>query len=86
MPGLINGFCSGFGGYSRIGVILGWIIVVGLIVGLALLLVALWRRAGAGRSQPPPSSDRSAREVLQIRYARGEITREQYLQMREDLA
>ncbi len=85
MPGPFNGFCSGFAGYSPAGMILSWVLVIGLVVGLVLLLVGLWRRAGGGRPRSVASAASSAREVLQIRYARGEITREQYLQMRDDL-
>ena len=87
--GPFDGFCSGLGGYSPIGMIFGLVVVIGLIVGL-LLLVWLWRRAGSGHPQAPAaiqpqSSGVSAKEVLQVRYARGEITREQYLQMLADL-
>jgi putative membrane protein len=40
-------------------------------------------RADQERSLPP--RDRDAFEVLKERYARGEITREQYLEMKHDL-
>ena len=87
--GPFDGFCSGLGGPGPIGMIFGLVVAMGLIVGL-LLLVWLWRRSASGRPQAPAaiqpqSSDVSAKEVLQVRYARGEITREQYLQMLADL-
>ena len=38
-----------------------------------------------GGSQKTPGSGETSREVLDRRYARGEITREEYQQMRKDL-
>ncbi|MBU2855808.1 SHOCT domain-containing protein [Acidithiobacillus ferrooxidans] len=38
-----------------------------------------------GGSQKTPGSGETPREVLDRRYARGEITREEYQQMRKDL-
>jgi putative membrane protein len=93
MQGLFGGVCSafsGYGGYSWLGMILSSVFSIMLIVGLVLLLVWLWRRvipirpAGPGALQPT-ASVASLKEILQIRYARGEITREQYRQMLDDL-
>lgn len=89
MMGFWGGLCNGFAGYNPIGAIFGWLITIGLIAALVLLVIWLVRRTG-GRATGDiagnaPSPDRSAREVLQLRYARGELTREQYLQMRDDL-
>ncbi|RJQ08880.1 MAG: SHOCT domain-containing protein [Dehalococcoidia bacterium] len=57
-----------------------------LVVG-GVGAVILW--ASGAFSQPPrqapPSSPSDARDLLDARYARGEITREQYQQMREDI-
>jgi len=49
-----------------------------------LLIVALlkWLRQG---SDGEGSKDRTPRELLDERYARGEIDRETYLRMKEDL-
>jgi len=70
------------GGYGRVGVwpfMLGgglfWLLV---IVGGAALIAWL-----AGQGQP--QSRDSALEILRQRYARGEITKEQFDQMRRDL-
>ncbi len=95
MMGFWGGLCNGLAAYNPVGVIIGWLIPVGLITCLVLLVIWLVRRASgpvatdttekstAGKSL---FTNRSAKEVLQLRYARGEITREQYLQMRDDLA
>jgi uncharacterized membrane protein len=88
MQGLFGGLCNSFGGYSWLGMVLNSVFGIGVIVALALLLVWLWRRASVVRSAgPQPTAPvASPKEILQIRYARGEITREQYRQMLDDLA
>ncbi len=67
----------GFGGF---GMILFWIIV---IVGIVLLVQAL----GGSNLQLPTQSkgEQSAREILDQRYARGELDREEYESMKKDL-
>lgn len=90
MMGFWGGLCNGFAGYNPIGFTFGWLITIALVVGLVWLAIWLVRRIGGhtpvGTSGNSPSSGESAMEALQLRYARGEITREQYLQMRDDLA
>lgn len=93
MGGMMGGFGSGLGGFSGlglIGMILNLVFTVGLIVGLVLLIAWLWRRVNPGAhgwaaNQPPTATGASPREILQARYARGEITREQYKLMKQDL-
>jgi len=90
---MMGGFGSGFGGWAGLGLmgmILNLAISVGLIVGLVLLVVWLWRRLVPGgpvmaAPQYPAGTLASPKEILQIRYVRGEITREQYQQMLADL-
>ena len=77
----------GWGNYGWIGMIINLVITVALIVGIVWLIIWLVRRtdsnglANVGSSVAP----KSPREILQARYARGEITREQYLEILEDL-
>ncbi len=56
-----------------------WLLVIAGIVAYALG----WRPQFNRPS--PPASAQTALEILQARYARGEISREQYEQMRRDL-
>lgn len=73
---------GGWGGtVSPWWVALSFIFSLLVLAGIGLLVVWAVRQVGAG------GGGRSARalEVLQERYARGEITREQYEQMRRDL-
>ncbi|HEX6305012.1 MAG TPA: hypothetical protein VFZ76_12540 [Anaerolineales bacterium] len=73
------GFLGDFGVWSWIAVILNLVFWVGLIVGLALLVVWAIRRARDPASTGPYATGQpTAKEILQARYARGEITREKY--------
>jgi len=60
----------------------------GLLLGIVWLGIWLWRTVGlsAPSSQRPASAPTSARQILDERYARGELTREQYQAMLGDLA
>ena len=89
MGGMMGGY--GYGTFGLIGMILNLVITVGLIVGIVLLVVWLVRRLDAGggalpTAQKPGYSPVSPREILQTRYARGEITRDQYQHMLSDLS
>jgi putative membrane protein len=92
MGGFGSGFGSGFGGFGGfglIGMLFNLVFTVGFLVLLVVLAVWLWRRfnvssyVAAPRAQAGPAG--SAKEILQGRYARGEIAREQYQQMLADL-
>jgi putative membrane protein len=70
---------------------LGWglILMVGLVklvilVAIIALAVVLVRRLSQPNQSAGHHSD-DAVAVLKARYARGEITREQFIQMKEDL-
>lgn len=69
-----------------------WIFPVLFLMGLALFLGVFFRGLGGslcGRDEERRGADSDAREtpkeILDRRYARGEITRDQYLQMLKDL-
>jgi putative membrane protein len=91
MGGMMGGSGYGFGGLGLIGMILNLVITLGVIVGIVLLVVWLVRRLGSegGALQAGPRAGAGQllpREILQARYARGDITREQYQQMLSDLS
>ena len=92
--GMMGGFGGGMGGLGLFGGLLSLIFSIGLLVALVLLGIWLWRKVSPELSpetiaQPlagtRSSGSRSAHEILQIRYARGELTREEYLAMLQDL-
>ena len=78
-PGMMGGW-QGTAGWD------GWrgylMMVPGLLIVVALVAALVW---GIGRTSLSSSGQAGARELLDARYARGEITREQYQQMRDDL-
>ena len=68
--------------------LIGWgltlIVWVGLLVALALLVVWIIRRAGVSSGTVAYATGQpAAREILQARYARGEITREEFHDMKQ---
>ncbi len=83
-PGMMDGN-FGFGMMSGLGgifMILLWIVIIGLGVWLVSSLVS------RTNSQPPSNSvtlSESALDILKKRYARGEITKEQFEEMRRTL-
>ena len=86
--GMMGGY--GFGSFGLIGMILNLVITVGLIVGIVLLVAWLVRRLGSqggafSAGQQPGQAAIAPREILQARYARGEITREEYDRIRQEL-
>ena len=75
---MMPGFGMGFGGIGVIGIILFWVAVIAGIVWLA--------RTDAQVSMLAESENgENAREILNQRYARGDLTRDQYDVMKEDL-
>lgn len=79
---MMGGGMMGFGGFGLIGLLFNLAIIVGIVI---LIVWAVKRFTNGTTSWNQPSSNQSPREILQARYARGEITREQYQQMLNDL-
>jgi putative membrane protein len=77
----MTGMGLGFGLFGLLFMVLFW---VGLIALAVWLVGSLFGRNGR---QVTSSGDHelNAREILDRRYARGEITREQYELMKQDL-
>jgi putative membrane protein len=77
----------GYSGMGLIGMILSSIVFVVFVIGLVLLIVWVVRRMGANNSHYAAQSPASptARDIAQMRYAKGEITREEYQQIITDL-
>ena len=77
-----GGGMMGFGGMGLLGGIIGLVINLAILIGIVILIVWAVKRVTSGNSA---SVGQSPREILQARYARGEVTREQYQQMLSDL-
>lgn len=77
----MHGF--GFGGMGLFGGWIGLILNLAIIVGIVILVVWAVKRFTSGNIT---SSSQTPREIAQARYARGEITRDQYQQLLQDLS
>ena len=82
-------------GYAGYGLLITAVVWIGLIVLSVWLLAKLFPNAGnagrggsgtdsGGRARTP--GDDTAMEILRRRYARGELTKEEYEMMRHDLS
>jgi putative membrane protein len=71
---------SGWGamGLDMLGMAFFWIVVLVALIVLARNLF--------GGPRPPRDDDKTALEILEARYARGEIGREEFERRRHDLA
>jgi putative membrane protein len=81
---------SGWGGAGEAIMVVVMLAVLALIVvGIILLVKGLTRhdhiQPGPPQGPPPSPSSRGALQVLEDRYARGEIDREEFLQRKQDL-
>lgn len=65
-------------GFGVIFMILFWLLII-----LAIVALAKWLMGTAGNAGASPS--RTARQILDERYARGEIGREEFEQKKRDL-
>ena len=82
---MMDGGFGGMGLFGGLG-ILSMLVYIVIIIGVVMLIMwAVQRVAGEGGHRNSFSGNPSPREILQSRYARGEITRDQYHQMLQDL-
>jgi len=80
--GYYGGMMGGYGGVSML-----FMVPIGLIVLLVIGYV-IWRSVGRGSSCGGGHTghyDSSALEIVNQRYARGEISKEQFEQMKKDI-
>jgi putative membrane protein len=81
MDGMMNmGGMSGFGMglWGQLTMLIFWVAFILLIIWLVRTVVGAGQRETLGPS--------GAKGVLDERYARGEITRKEYLQLKKDIA
>ena len=75
------GMMDGYGYGSSMmygGGIFGWVFTILILIGLVLLIKYLWEGGGTRREE-------SALELLKKRYARGEISKEEFEERKKDL-
>jgi len=79
---LMHGFRWGWMPFGGLLMLAGW----GGVIALIVLAIGALTRSGARRpTESLDSSSDKALEILKERYARGEITKDQYDSMRHDL-
>jgi len=74
----------GMGGWGLFGGMFVLFFFVGLLAASIGLVAWLWRRSDT--APKTPESQQSAQEILRIRYARGELIREEFKSAMEDLS
>ncbi len=81
------GMMGGYGGYGSYGFgiihLVVWIVILVAIVALVVWLVRSLAAPGMHHHLPPRRS--GGLDVLEERYARGEINRDEYLQKKKDI-
>ena len=82
MPSL--GYGELIGGLGLLGGLAGLLLLLTVTAGLVLLFV-LRRLRSPSKRDPGRSAASSSLEVLETRYARGEIGRDEYMKIRQDL-
>lgn len=77
----------GYGSFGWIGMILGLVIMIALIAGFIYLVVWVIRQMSGNSNhiQYPVSNELTAKDIAKARYAKGEISREEYQQLLSDM-
>lgn len=80
----MHGFGWGWGGmiFGGVLMLLFWVLLIVLIVWAIRAMV----RSSGRAAGPPAAGEKTPLDILKERYARGEINREQYDAMRQDLS
>jgi putative membrane protein len=82
---------SGWGGFGALSAILGVIFWVAVIFGIIYLIKSMTAERKNRPSNPiipsmnPPSSGESPLDILKKRYAKGEVSKEEFERMKNDL-
>ena len=79
-------FCNGYGlagGFWFMWIF--WILLIGVVIGLVVWLVNRATKPQAPTAQLSTPSGSGALAILKERYARGEITHEEFESMRNDI-
>jgi putative membrane protein len=64
---------------------IGWLLLLAVVVVVGAIVLFRGLGGGVRPGGPRLPDERSARELLDSRYAAGEIGREEYLRMKEDI-
>ncbi len=81
-PNMMGGFFGG--GLGIIGMVLGFIFSALVIAGIIILIIWLVKRTGSQRTEH--KSESNAQEILKQRYAKGEITKNEFNAIKKDIS
>ena len=77
------GMSNGLGGGA---LVMGVVLLFWLLVVVSIVVLIVWAvRRSTGQSSGPSHHEPDALEIARRRYAKGEITKEQFEQFRQDL-
>jgi len=79
-PNMMGGF---FGGMGWIGMIVGFIFLIAIIIGIILFIIWIVKRTT--HNPVDLKTESKSLEVLKERYSKGEITKEQYEEIKKDI-
>jgi putative membrane protein len=80
-PNMMGGL---FGGFGFVWMIFIFLFVIAIIAGVIILIAWAVRRSSS-MEQPQQKSISTAMETLKERYAKGEITKEEFENIKKDL-
>jgi len=76
----------GFGGFGMIiGMIFIWLFFIAVIIAIIIFIVSAAKRSAYRHDYWHKMGDKSI-EILKERYAKGEITKEQFENMKKDIS
>ncbi len=78
---MFGNYCMGYGGGMGFFMIFVWILI---ILGIVMLIKTLMGGNKQGVDRPGPAGE-TAEEILNIRYAKGEISEVEFKRMRDNI-
>ena len=76
---------GGYGGYGMMGYGWGWLMMIGVVILVVLGIVVLFRYLQSSGKPTSRTSGSNALDILNERYARGEISNEEYNRTKADI-
>ena len=84
--GMVGGSIGGFGLGGLIGLLFNIIIIVGIVALIVWAVQKFSQSSGTVSHSSAANHSLSAREILDVRYARGELSREEYQTRLSDIS